>query len=315
MATKKIVFLIIILLFISSGCYQSSEEISDVDSIEKAGSNLLVQQNNKISLYDESLEKQGSARAEGFLWQATSYNNSIIVGYGYSSEKPDSPIKVMRYDMKLENKDLVFKKNTPRNQISTLKSTKKGVLITYFTSKYHTKTILLNTMEVLDERRLGMYTDLGNKLLIGRPYGDDIDEEGDVILGNETLPSFRGVNAVEFVNISGNSGRDILIADGWHKNYGELAEPRLSLINHTNRNYKTIDVQQPQHSIRRINQIGDHIFTVGNLQATLYTLPDWNKTIIDNITNKNIEFDAVNLQNGYFAILKNKTVKIKHIDI
>jgi len=301
-----------ILAIFLTGCTQTTTQIDNVTSIGKAGTHLLIQQGNTVSMYDYKLHKKESVPAQGFMWASVSHEENIFIGYGYSREFPTNPLIIMKYDLSLKNPEIVYTSNTTRSQITTLKSTSKGVLLTYFTSKYDTKTLVLETMEIVDQRRMGMYTDYHEGLLVGRPYGNDIGIDGDVTYNNAHIPSFRGVNALTFIDINNDGEKEIIIADGWHQNYGQLAEPRLSIFNGS---YVTIDTQYPQHSIRKIEQIGEYIFTVGNLQASLYTMQNWERKIIAEIEDRFILFDVVHIVDGYFAILKNQTVTVIYEDI
>jgi hypothetical protein len=81
--------------------------------------------------------------------------------------------------------------------------------------------------------RLGDATDIsGEYFLAGQPYGEVLGQDGGAVIfkGSERtdLPSYRGVRAVA---ILGNaSDPHLLIADGWHQNYGQFAQGRLSYL-------------------------------------------------------------------------------------
>lgn len=70
---------------------------------------------------------------------------------------------------------------------------------------------------------------VGETLIIGRSYGDIQGADGDLILvenGKQTLlPSYRGVRGLRVL-----SDGSIIIGDGWHSNYGKIAQGRVSLL-------------------------------------------------------------------------------------
>ena len=72
-------------------------------------------------------------------------------------------------------------------------------------------------------------------LLVGRLYGDDPRSDGDLqrrrgedVLA--TLPSLRGVRALAMADLDGDPEPEVVVADGWHYQYGHRAEGHVRLL-------------------------------------------------------------------------------------
>jgi hypothetical protein len=73
---------------------------------------------------------------------------------------------------------------------------------------------------------------LGDQVAVGRVYGDEPRSDGDLILSpsGTKLPVFRGVRQLERADVDGDGDLDLLVADGWHSNYGAIADGRVLLL-------------------------------------------------------------------------------------
>ena len=73
-------------------------------------------------------------------------------------------------------------------------------------------------------------------MFIGRVYGDEPKSDGDLRIfedgspTGETIPSFRGIRALNMFDLNGDGQRELLVSDGWHYQYGTQARARLSLF-------------------------------------------------------------------------------------
>ena len=133
-----------------------------------------------------------------------------------------------------------------------------------------------------------------NNVVFARPYKDEENNLSEVILLNKDkklieLPSFRGVRSVAFFDINNDKKQEILIADGWHQDYGKLAENRLSIIsfNEKTKKYdlKLIANQKGQPSFEKIIPFSknnkNYILTVGEKFIDLFEPQNnWKKTRI-----------------------------------
>ena len=165
----------------------------------------------------------------------------IIVVTGKGANKMDAPIEVTSYNLSLRDKKTLFRQESVRAQVTTFKETASGFLITFYDSKYHTLTGKLTQedgqwqFKQLFRQRMAANVDTdGSNYLVGRAYGDAIGKDGDLKLvtgGKEfVLPTLRGVSSAILVQLDADQSPEVLAGDGWHQNYGKIAEPRLTLF-------------------------------------------------------------------------------------
>lgn len=153
--------------------------------------------------------------------------------------------------------------------------------------------------------RLGDAVDVyGDSVVIGRPYGDVQGQDGDLFLiekGKETLlPSYRGVRAVALFGEP--LAPKIAVGDGWHQNYGQLAQGRLSLLMKdgvTNRYSLTlIDRDSKQYGFSKIVPLvkngKQHLAALGNKTLVVYGPdPEWSKVDVYTRASEERPFDFV----------------------
>ncbi len=70
--------------------------------------------------------------------------------------------------------------------------------------------------------------------IVGRVYGDSLGALGDLYVeesaGPRPLPAWQGVNTLAAADLDGDGQPELLVADGWHMDYGRLARARLALL-------------------------------------------------------------------------------------
>ncbi|NLF24417.1 MAG: hypothetical protein GX589_02000 [Deltaproteobacteria bacterium] len=223
----------------------------------------------------EALESVTKVPATEKVWLAAPYQRGkdrmVAVAYGYGRGNLNAPLQVVLYDHKLLNPKVVFEAQSPRSESTFLRQVGEGLLLTYFESKYFTRTGMLTPTESgmwkFEERfktRLGMYMDVDeDRFLVGRPYPDPEEKTGELRLLSEgswrDVPTLRGVSSAVFLRSSTTSPRALLVGDGWHQNYGELAEPRLTLLEYDAKTKaftsRLISVTKPQIRIEKIDQV------------------------------------------------------------
>jgi hypothetical protein len=149
-------------------------------------------------------------------------------------------VHVVSDDQKLDR--VAYEYSGERNQVTGLTWNGPKLWINFYESKYFTKVGFLTPKAGANERweltevarlRMGDSFDcLGDTLVVGRSYGDQQGEDGDLLLyrkgERQLLPSYRGVRAVALFGSAENPS--IVIADGWHANYGQVAQARVSLL-------------------------------------------------------------------------------------
>ena len=153
------------------------------------------------------------------------------------------PIRVSKIPMKGDAVSVVYERVTERPQVTNLRHCNGTVWLGFFDSKYNTIIGKLSppaagasnpwTFSQSVAVRMGDSFDcLGDRLVVGRSYGDAQGQDGDLLLyqsGERTLlPSYRGVRGVRALGEA--SQPMVIIGDGWHPNYGEMAQGRVSIL-------------------------------------------------------------------------------------
>lgn len=175
----------------------------------------------------------------------------FALGRGISRDDRAAPMSVTLY--RFDGRSLVGAAvelpQTSRTQVVAIAQRKPaGTLwMLAFESKYH--ALLLSAERSSDGRYvvtredsirvpLGMVLgdpdgDGQNDIFIARPYGETPDEPGDVFrwrkgAARELLPTTRGARALTVVD--GAPDGMVVVADGWHKNYGQMAKALVTRI-------------------------------------------------------------------------------------
>lgn len=264
-----------------------------------------------LSLYevrDGGFIERASIDSPAVPHRAVVLGDRIIVAYGYGRGTLSDPIRIVRYDTSLNNPTELFMRQSGRSEISELIAVpeRDELFVSFFTSTYVTSAGWLHpddgSYEEIIGTRLGMRYDIAGDLIVqGRPYGDALGVDGDVTLfagtGSQRLPSFRGVSEIRFAELDDDPDLEILIADGWHQNYAQIAEPRVSVLDKKNGVYvlETLAVLRPQHSISTIHPftVGEkrYVFLVGNSHADILDLSD--RSVRNVYSSTDLWFDAV----------------------
>jgi hypothetical protein len=193
----------------------------------------------------DSLKERVSATINGNVWQVTASATRYVVATGMGRTALDAPIRILSFSRDLKNPQEVFSFSSERAEIPFLKwldakGAPSKVWVAFFDSKYTTKIgFFLPSVKApwafneVAAVRMGTAVDvIGDLVAVGRPYGDIQGQDGDLLLfkdgARDLLPSYRGVRAVRC--IGDPSDPSILIGDGWHQNYGQMAQGRVSLL-------------------------------------------------------------------------------------
>lgn len=145
------------------------------------------------------------------------------------------------------------------------------ILFAYFAEKYQVDIRVARRtkgawqIEELPRVRMGMHVVAGDVLrngrkmiLVGRPYGEAVTALGDAFLMDGAaridLPVFRGVSSAAVGDVDGDRRLEVVVADGWHADYGKIARARLAIIKRVagKWDYQLIE-DVPEHT--RISQI------------------------------------------------------------
>lgn len=203
----------------------------------------------KLKLFSRkgtSIEQVAEADATDNIWNATRVTlngeRRILVAYGYGRENRTAPLKVVSYSDKLTDPRTVFERTGERTDTPYLKQHGDKVLICYFESKYFTILGELTPTATgpweftqLERTRMGSRIDAaGEAIAIGRAYGDEQGQDGDVLLRAggtlRVLPTYRGVSWLRAAPWDKGPRPELFIADGWHQNYGTMGQGRISTL-------------------------------------------------------------------------------------
>lgn len=176
----------------------------------------------------------------------------ILAGWGRSREHQNAKAHISIYRMAADSlvEELVAQPSTSRNDVVEVLpapgSSPPELLVAYFESKYMvriSKALLSETrwtLSPVDTIRMATSYALGDvdgdgqmDLVVGRVYGDDVDADGDAFIlrpdGERVpIPVTGGVRSLDVVDIDGNGRLEVLVGDGWNKNYGQQARARLT---------------------------------------------------------------------------------------
>ena len=187
-----------------------------------------------------SLSEGRSVAVPGQVWGVAAIPDGYVVATGMGRGDLNAPTRLTSFASDWNGARVVFERAGERSQLSFLRYTSGKLWATFFESKYETVTGTFTPgpaaqwdFSKILELRLGDAADvLGDAVLVGQPYGEPQGQDGGAILftGAERieLPSYRGVRAVALLGEVANLR--VLIADGWHQSYGQLAQGRLSYL-------------------------------------------------------------------------------------
>jgi hypothetical protein len=204
----------------------------------------------KLSLFRYSkqhAEKIAESPSLGHVWGATLYgagaDAKIIVAHGLGRGDLNPPIRIVSYPLSLLQSTPVKTFQTQRAQVNSFKLIENKILITHFTSKYESETGFLTPTtndQWLYEKtlaiRMGTSSDaFKDTTIVGRMYGDSQTQDGDLLLKKGTaepitLPSYRGLSSLALIPGAAKDTTQIAIGDGWHSNYGQVAQARFSIL-------------------------------------------------------------------------------------
>jgi hypothetical protein len=188
----------------------------------------------------DTLRQERSIPIDGSVLGVTSIPNGYAVATGMGRDNLSAPARVEVFTGADSKGKVVFERSGERNQINTILWRGGKLWLNFFASKYMTTIGYLTPAQSGDwafteiaSVRMGDSLDVvGDLAIVGRSYGDIQAQDGDLLLfkGGERmlLPSYRGVRSTRVVGDAAN--HRIFIGDGWHMNYGQLAQGRLSVV-------------------------------------------------------------------------------------
>jgi hypothetical protein len=172
----------------------------------------------------------------------------ILAGWGRTRTHRDAAARVSIYRLRRGalNEQRVAEPETTRNEVVDVLPFQGGLLVANFESKYMVSIARADfgggrwTLSPMHTLRMATSVALGDvdgddraDLVIGRVYGDTVDADGDAFVlrpdGERVpIPVTGGVRSLALADLDGDGRLEILLGDGWNKNYGKLAEARLT---------------------------------------------------------------------------------------
>lgn len=291
---------------------------------------LASEANGKVSIVDFSSGKKkevASADIEQKVHGACEFQDNIILALGSSLKNQTAPINIIELNKELKNQNLIVKKNTGRAQVTHLQNLSDKIYLNYFTDTYNNELVEITKSKSgyeeksLYKKRMAVYVSVADStnFAVARPYGDKIGENGDAYIVNgkslAKLDTLRGGSTIHFANIDSDSDREVIVADGWHQNYGKIAEARLTLFDlnkSTNKYEKKLLVNDPmQFRFENIDTLAKdsktYILASGNKNLWFFTIDSKDEVSKKIIAKKANPRDALK---GEFLGVKDKEIFI-----
>ena len=225
------------------------------------------------------------------VYGVTAVADGYLYATGMGRNDLSAPIQIWLLPKSGATPRVVFEAQSERGQVAYLAAVGSKIWLTYFDAKYSTKTGYLSPKPAamwefteVATLRLGDAVDVFGETMesiaIGRPYGDQQGEDGDLLLfenGIRTLlPSYRGVRSVLFLPKLPKT--TIVIGDGWHQNYGAVAQARLSLLTKDNDTgrfaLQLIDRDKQQYGFSKLIDLTiggeQYVAALGNRELVVY---------------------------------------------
>jgi hypothetical protein len=285
-----------------------------------------------LALRNGTLSETKRFTVPGNVWGVATLPDGYAIATGLGRGDLEAPMRVQWYSKNGKSTVSIFERTGERSQVSYLNFADGKLWITFFDSKYITKTGYFTqnpdaswTYKELFSVRLGDSVGvLRDTLVVGRPYGDVQGQDGDLRLykgeASEELPSYRGVRAVRLFGDA--AAPSIAIGDGWHQNYAQFAQGRLSLLQKdpvTGRYaLQLLDHDSSQYGFSKIVDFTldgkTYLAALGNKSLCVYgPSGTWKKNVLYTRAAEDAMYDVVYLrsENGKaWFVLLDKEVKI-----
>ena len=164
-------------------------------------------------------------------------DEEALLGFGAGRLFRDAEAQV--WAVHADRAEKLWSETAQRAQVADLRLVDGQIFIAHFTTDRRVEGAWLieGGLQVLGGANLGaaQVPLPDGDLLVGRLYGDEPRSDGDLqrLRGDdvvETLPSLRGVRALGLVELDGDPEPEVLVADGWHFQYGLHAVGHLRLL-------------------------------------------------------------------------------------
>jgi len=191
----------------------------------------------------------GDLPAPGAITVLEGIGDAIFAGWGRGKAFPDAGLTITRTWMKGQTVDTqtVATPHTSRPQPVAIQPAGADLLVAWFGDTF-TVTVqravrsgdgwALSPWTLARTAPTWLVVDLDgdghDDLVRGRTYGDQTASDGDasVLLGTGqrvAIPTTRGVRAGCLADTDGDGRPEVVLADGWHKDYGRKARAQIRL--------------------------------------------------------------------------------------
>ena len=187
-------------------------------------------------------------------------NEELIVAVGAGKGFRNAPMSLL--SIQKDETTTLWTESKGSNQISDIHifdrkkiffvhSHEKGMFAGSFLEEENIRTVAKNRLA------LRMYPKTENEVYVGRVYGDEPRSDGDLFLYKEGTPSvkiknFRGIRALTLSDINNDGKKELLVSDGWHYQYGTMAQARVSLFTSDDDNPIPLADLPKEYTINRI---------------------------------------------------------------
>ncbi|MEY4669583.1 MAG: hypothetical protein RL518_2282 [Pseudomonadota bacterium] len=301
-------------------CADSADPLKSIVSVHSveggvAGYDPVAKVLRFFELQNGALSETRRLAAEQAVWRVIDFDGGYLVASGYGRGSLDAPIRLRWFSKDGTTSKVVFEKPGERSQVTLLKRAGNRLWFTFFDSKYITKTGYFipssSTPWTFTEKfsmRLGDAVDVeGDTVAIGRPYGDAPEQDGDLTVYlagiRHEVPTHRGVRAVLLLGDPANP--DLLLADGWHQNYGQSAQARLALAKRNSAQgtftSTVVDLDATQYGFSKLLDLSidgkTYVAALGNKALHVYSsAANWKRTVVHTRQSENSLFDVALLK-------------------
>ena len=191
--------------------------------------------------------------------------------------------------------ELVWERSTQRSQVPQLRVTGDRLWMAAFKDQKRVEGGWLvdgqfagDLAESLATVQLPLSDD---EVLVGRIYGDRPKSDGDLRLMSrnatpKTLPTRRGIQSLEKVDLDGDGHDELLVGDGWHYAYGEHAVARVKVLHGPDwTEGRVIGAFDDDYTVRAIHVIEGKVLAVGTSSVHLLERDElgWKDTVVTSL--------------------------------
>ena len=162
----------------------------------------------------------------------------LIVALGSGKGFRNTPMSLL--SVQEDNTKTLWTKTMGSNQIADIHifEEKEIFFVHSFESGMFAGSFLEDgTIQTAAKNRLAlrMLPKTKSDIYVGRVYGDEPRSDGDLFLykngiASQKINNFRGIRALAFSDIDHNGTKELMVSDGWHYQYGTMAQARVSLF-------------------------------------------------------------------------------------